>query len=105
MASTAKKAPVIDIKQRRAEQYKNTFGTPEGEEVLKHLRAQWMDTPLLNRDPLVMAAACALHDAYLKIENLVLVGQGKREFKKPRVITHKEDDRYDVNEIVVPEES
>ena len=105
MADSAKKAPVIDIKQRRAEQYKNALGAGDGAEVLKHLRSQWQDRPLLHSDPLVMAANCALHDAYLQIENLVLVGQGKRQFKKPTVITHKDDDRYDPNDIVVPEES
>jgi len=93
-----------EIVEIRAEQYKNCFGTGVGAEVLKHFKMQWQDRPLLDKDPLIMAANCALHDAYLKIEYLVDVGRGIKAFKKVHVVTKKSNDRYDVNAIVVPEE-
>lgn len=95
----------ISEEERRAESYKNTFGSGDGAVVLEELRATWQNRRLFDSDPLVMAANCALHDAFVVIENRVLQGKGLKEIKRPKVIKEKPDNKYDPNDVIYPEES
>jgi hypothetical protein len=93
-----------DLIKKRANQYKNTFATPDGKAVLDDLRAAYKERPLFNPDPLKMAANCMAHDLVIRIERFIDVGKGTIKAAPIKIKTEKEETEYDPNDVIFPEE-